>query len=126
MNTLGIQRSLRNSRETGYQNSGSTVLFVQILCRNACWNLEREEICNSPALLPLDAEVHAHGDGELLVVNGEDVQDLHVDVHIDGAVRDGGLELLVILGQTPAQDTLGHSCNVELYVSICLSFSNIK
>ena len=31
MNTLGIQRSLRNSRDTGYQNPGSIVLFVTIL-----------------------------------------------------------------------------------------------
>ena len=31
MKTFGIQRSLRNSRLTGYQNSGSIVLFVQIL-----------------------------------------------------------------------------------------------
>ena len=78
----------------------------------------------SPAFLPLYAEVHAHGDGELLVVNGEDVQDLHVDVNIDGAVRDGGLELLVILGQTPTKDTLGHSWKVKLYVSICLSLKH--
>ena len=31
MNTFGIQRSFRNSRDTGYQNPGSTVLLVQIL-----------------------------------------------------------------------------------------------
>ena len=31
MNTFGIQRSFRNSRDTGYQKPGSTVLFVQIL-----------------------------------------------------------------------------------------------
>ena len=80
----------------------------------------------SPALLPLYAEVHAHGDGELLVVNGEDVQDLHVDVNIDGAVRDGGLELLVILGQTPTKDTLGHSWKVEFYMFQFVSLSNIK
>ena len=47
-------------------------------------------------------EVHAHGDGELLVVDGEDVQDLHVDVHIDSSIGYWGLELLVILGETPA------------------------
>ena len=51
-------------------------------------------------------EVHAHGDGELLVVDGEDVQDLHVDVHMDGAVRFGGLELLIIERQTESQHTL--------------------
>ena len=90
------------------------------------WKKEREEFCLLiPALLPLHTEVHAHGDGELLVVDGEDVQDLHVNVHIDGAVRDGGLELLVILGQTPAEHTLGHSCKVEKRCfSICLSLKH--
>ena len=44
--------------------------------------------CLSPALLPLDTEVHAHGDGKLLVVDGEDVQDLHINIHIDCSVRD--------------------------------------
>ena len=34
------------------------------------WKKEREEFCLLiPALLPLDTEVHAHGDGELLVVD---------------------------------------------------------
>ena len=55
--------------------------------------------------LPLP-EVHAHGDGELLVVNGEDVQDLHVNVHMDGTIRFGGLELLIIERQTESQHTL--------------------
>ena len=50
-----------------------------------------------PALLPLDTEVHAHGDGELLVVDGENVQDLHINIHIDCSVRDRRLEFLVIL-----------------------------
>ena len=102
MNTLGIQRSLRNSRDTGYQNSGSTVLFVQILREKWKWDIGRDGPAVSPALLPLDTEVHAHGDGELLVVDGEDVQDLHVDVHIDSSIGYWGLELLVILGETPA------------------------
>ena len=75
----------------------------------------------SPALLPLDTKVHAHGDGELLVVDGEDVEDLHVNVHIDSAVRDWGLQLLVILGETPAQHTLGHSYKVELCFNLSLS-----
>ena len=60
---------------------------------------------DSPALLPLDTEVHAHGDGKLLVIDGEDVQNLHVNIDIDGAIRDRGLELLVVQGQAPAKDT---------------------
>ena len=31
MKTFGIQRSCRNSKETGYQKPGSMVLFVSIL-----------------------------------------------------------------------------------------------
>ena len=57
-------------------------------------------------------EVHGHGDGELLVVDGENVEDLHVDVHMDrvpGSLG-GGLQLLVVLGQAPSSHTLGHSC----------------
>ena len=115
MNTLGIQRSLRNSRDTGYQNSGSMVLFVQILKKKFCGYSEKVSkkkwaasiciFCLSPALLPLDTEVHAHGDGKLLVIDGEDVQNLHVNIDIDGAIRDRGLELLVVQGQAPAKDT---------------------
>ena len=90
-------------------------------------NLEKvKKFVTIPALLPLHAEVHAHGDGKLLVVDGEDVQDLHVDVHIDGAVRDGGLKLLVIFGQTPAEHTLGHSCVKWNHVFQFVSLSNIK
>ena len=61
-------------------------------------------------------KVHAHGDGELLVVDGEDVQDLHVDVHMDGAVRFGGLELLIIERQTEPQHTLEHACTITVEV----------
>ena len=53
-------------------------------------------------------EVHAHGDGELLVVNGEDVQDLHIDVHVNWRIWSGGLQLLIILGKTPAKHTFQH------------------
>ena len=61
-------------------------------------------------------KVHAHGDGELLVVDGEDVQDLHVDVHMDGAVRFGGLELLIIERQTESKHTLEHACTITVEV----------
>ena len=54
-------------------------------------------------------EVHAHGDGELLVVNGEDVQDLHIDVNMDCAVRVGGLQLLIVEREAEAQHTPRHA-----------------
>ena len=101
------------------------MLFVQILRRRE--NSEHESLFEMrfarylPALLPLDTEVHAHGDGKLLVVDGEDVQDLHINIHIDRSVRDRRLELLVILGQTPSKDTLGHSYKVELCFNLSLS-----
>ena len=62
-------------------------------------------------------EVHGHGDGELLVVDGEDVEDLHVDVNMDRVPSSlgGGLQLLVVLGQAPSPHTLGHACtNVDV------------
>ena len=54
-------------------------------------------------------EVHTHGYRELLVIDGEDVQDLHVDVHMDRGVGGGGLQLLVIQRKTEALHTLGHA-----------------
>ena len=51
-------------------------------------------------------EVHAHGDGELLVVNREDVENLDVDVHVDGAVRFWRFKLLIIQRQAESQHTL--------------------
>ena len=50
-------------------------------------------------------EVHAHGDGKLLVIDGEDVQNLNVNIDIDGSIRDRGLELLVGDGKAPPKDT---------------------
>ena len=38
---------------------------------------------DDPALLPHHTEVHGHGDGELLVIDGEDVKDLHIDVNMN-------------------------------------------
>ena len=61
-----------------------------------------------PALLPHHTEVHGHRDGELLVIDGEDVQNLHIDVHIDRGVWSGGLKLLIIFRKTPTQDTFQH------------------
>ena len=55
-------------------------------------------------------EVHGHGDGELLVVDGENVQNLDIDGDVHGRVPLGGLQLLVVLRQAPAQNTLHHPC----------------
>ena len=58
-----------------------------------------------PTLLPHHAEVHRHGDGELLVVDGEDVQDLNIDVYMDSSVWYRRLQLLVVEWKTPAENT---------------------
>ena len=58
-----------------------------------------------PTLLPHHAEVHRHGDGELLVVDGEDVQDLNIDVYMDSSVWYWRLQLLVVEWKTPAENT---------------------
>ena len=58
------------------------------------------------SMVQLLPKVHTHGDGELLIVDWEDVQDLHVDLDMDRGVGLGRLQLLIIPRQTPAQHTL--------------------
>ena len=60
---------------------------------------------HNPALLPHHAEVHGHANGELLVVDGEDVQDLNIDVYMDSSVWYRRLQLLVVEWKTPAENT---------------------
>ena len=64
--------------------------------------------------MPHDTEVHGHGDGELLVIDREDVKNLNIDINMDRRVRSGGLQLLIIFGETPAQHTLQHTCNTSI------------
>ena len=52
--------------------------------------------CHYSALLPHDTEVHGHGDGELLVIDREDVKNLNIDINVDRGVWSGGLQLLIV------------------------------